>query len=258
MGRVGAKEGPVSFRKKIASLPFHHGAISVGDFGDILCSDQDMENSQNVLSNVVKQLISSSIFPIVIGGGHDLAYGHFRGIKNAIHSTGKSKVGIINFDAHFDLRPVDEKSNSGTPFNQILSESNDVDYLVVRLQKQSNTKELFNIAKTNNVQYIENFDCVFSNIEVVKSIFLQFIERNDYIYLSIDLDGFSSAYAPGVSAPSPLGFSPMFAFELVRLIMESKKVVSCDIAELNPQFDMDNATSNLTARLADFIISCRL
>jgi len=56
------------------------------------------------------------LFPIVLGGSHELAYGHFNGIVNHLKKQTKnsSKVGIINFDAHFDLRPYDNQGSSGT------------------------------------------------------------------------------------------------------------------------------------------------
>jgi formiminoglutamase len=68
------------------------------------------------------------------------------------------------------------------------------------------------------------------------------------------MDGFSSAYAPGVSAPSPLGFAPSFVYEALAFLFQSKKVISCDIAELNPDFDVDDSTAGLAARLVDYIV----
>lgn len=73
------------------------------------------------------------------------------------------------------------------------------------------------------------------------------------MYLTIDLDGFSSAYAPGVSAPSPDGFDPVFIYKVLDFVLKSKKVISCDIAELNPDFDIDENTAFLAARLVDYI-----
>ena len=81
-----------------------------------------------------------------------------------------------------------------------------------------------------------------------------FIGNNDYIYITIDLDGFSSAFTPGVSAPSPIGMNPKFVMSLLEFILSSKKVISCDIAEMNPNFDQDNSTANLAARLIDHIV----
>jgi len=64
----------------------------------------------------------------------------------------------------------------------------------------------------------------------------------------------SSAYAPGVSAPSPLGFTPYFVFKVLVFLFESKKVISFDIAELNPSLDRDKLTANLAAKIIDFVV----
>lgn len=257
-GRIGAKEGPKFLRKTLAKLPLHFDSKTIADFGNIKCIDGDMESCQNALAKTINTLISNKTFPIVIGGGHDVAYAHFMGIRSALKE--KAKIGIINFDAHFDLRPVEDKSNSGTPFNQIISESKKtnqpVDYFVIGIQQQSNTKELFNIAKENHVDYVSNFECTTSkrHIKKFKKQLKSFIEKNDHLYITIDMDGFSSAYSPGVSATSSLGFSPHFFFEILEFILKSNKVISCDIAEINPTLDIDNQTSKLGAKIVDFIV----
>lgn len=145
LGRVGASQGPTALRERLAKLPIHFDKKRVADVGNIICVDEDMESCQLAFADYIKQLISKQIFPIAIGGGHDMSYGHFKGIHNAIGNN--KKIGIINFDAHFDLRPVEKKTNSGTPFNQILNEFENVNYFAIGIQRQANTKELFEIAK---------------------------------------------------------------------------------------------------------------
>ncbi|TXD95344.1 formimidoylglutamase [Gillisia hiemivivida] len=260
LGRVGSAQGPRVLRERLAKLPVHFDNKHVADVGDIICIDKDMESCQLAFSKVIGLLISKRIFPIAIGGGHDMAYGHFMGIRDAIKNRPKRKIGIINFDAHFDLRSIERKSNSGTPFNQIITElekSNEtVDYFIIGIQRQSNTKKLFEIAKEYQVDYAINFECESSNEEMklLQQRLIPFIESNDYLYITIDLDGFSSAYAPGVSAPSSLGFTPYFVFKMLLFLFNSKKVISCDIAELNPIYDRDDLTANLAAKLVDFIV----
>ncbi|GAA4238135.1 formimidoylglutamase [Postechiella marina] len=259
-GRIGTKEAPNTIRKSLSKLPIHFEAKRITDFGNISCLDNDMEACQNGLLKTISLLIKKKVFPIVLGGGHDLAYGHFNGIKNALKHKVKNKIGIINFDAHFDLRQIEDRPNSGTPFNQIfLDTSKDkqvVNYFVIGIQQQSNTKMLFNIAKENRVQFVPNLECTMSkkHLKNIKKNLKTFINQNDYIYISIDMDGFSSAYAPGVSASSSLGFSPFFFFNILEFILKSNKVISCDIAEVNPVFDADNKTSKLAAKIVDFIV----
>lgn len=256
-GRVGAVEGPQAIRKKLAKLPLHFDKTVV-DFGNVNCLDGDLESCQKAFSLAITNLIDKGVFPIGLGGGHDIAHAHYMGLKKALP---KKRIGIINFDAHFDLRPVESQPNSGTPFNQILSEfkksGETVDYFAIGIQKQSNTKELFEIAEKYNVNFVFNDACNTSkeNLQQLQNELKSIIGNNDYLYITIDLDGFSSAYASGVSAPSPFGFSPIFVCKMLEFLLKSGKVVSCDIAELNPKYDKDALTASLAAKLIDFVIS---
>ena len=119
-GRVGAKAGPEAIRQKLGRLAYHH-ELTISDFGDACCEARDMEAAQSQLAEMVAHLLNKEIFPVVLGGGHDVAYGHFKGISQHLAGSDK-RIGIVNFDAHFDLRPIVDQPSSGTPFNQILSE----------------------------------------------------------------------------------------------------------------------------------------
>ncbi len=257
-GRVGAATGPNAIRDKLGKLPLHFENKTVADFGNIICVDEDLESCQDLFSLTIADLIKKNVFPIGLGGGHDIAYAHFKGLKKALPNK---RIGIINFDAHFDLRPIEEQRNSGTPFNQILSEfkikGEDIDYFAIGIQKQSNTKQLFEIAETFNVDFVLSDRCSDSKEEIktLQKKLESFISKNDYLYITIDMDGFSSAYASGVSAPSPFGFSPYFIYAVLEFLFNSKKVMSCDIAELNPKYDRDGQTANLASRLIDFIVT---
>lgn len=258
-GRIGTSMGPKLIREKLAKLPIHYSNKRIADVGDIIAVDQDMESCQREFSDVISDLISRNILPIGVGGGHDIAYANFLGIYETLKDKNSVSVGIINFDAHFDLRePTEKEGNSGTPFYQILTEFDKfpVEYLGVGIQRQSNSRELFDIASSfkNRVGYILSDDCDLSNLDVVIGKLKLFVERYTHIYITIDVDGFSSAYAPGVSAPSPLGFSPLFVAKVLSFLIKTEKVISVDFAELNPSFDIDNITANLVARMVDEVV----
>lgn len=254
-GRVGAVNGPMLIREKLGKLPLHFKQ-SVVDFGNITCVDANLESCQNAFALAIRHLIENEVFPLAIGGGHDIAYAHYKGLKDALP---KQRIGIVNFDAHFDLRPVEDVPNSGTPFNQLLSEfkgkGESIDYFAIGIQKQSNTKQLFDIAKHYNVDYILSDACSDSKeaLQQLQQKLKPIIEQNDFLYITIDMDGFSSAYVSGVSAPSPLGFSPKFVYKVLAFLFESKKVLACDIAELNPKYDSDGQSASLAAKLIDYI-----
>ena len=94
-------------------------------------------------------------------------------------------------------------------------------------------------------QKLDTSDPFFS----IKNKLQEFFSRVDRVYLTIDLDGFSSAYAPGVSAVSPFGFDPEIVIWALEEIIRSGKLISMDIAELNPLYDQDGQTAKLAAGL---------
>ncbi|MCK0133944.1 formimidoylglutamase [Arenibacter sp. S6351L] len=259
-GRIGAALGPDAIRKQLAKLPNHLTEnVLLLDTGTVDCKDGDLKKTQTVLSRTVAQLLKQNAFPILLGGGHDIAYGHYNGIKKYLATEGNNKsIGIINFDAHFDLRSNQTNNNSGTPFYQIaqdckLDQSN-FRYMCFGIREDANSRILYDIAKDLGVQYVEKTNFNLLHFNEIKDKITQFTKEVDYIYTTIDLDGFSSAYAPGVSAASPMGFSPEIVLECLKIIIASKKLISLDLAEMNPTYDIDHQTAKLAASLVHFVI----
>lgn len=255
-GRTGTIEGPSAIRKMLGSIALHLPEdISILDYGDVFTLDQDMESSHEEISKITHELLDTNHFPVLLGGGHDLAYAHGKGALNFVKEKSE-KLGIINLDAHFDLRPlVKDKGHSGSPFYQLAQEfPEDFHYLALGIQRAANPKSLFETAEKLKARYIVMEDFRLHNWEYIEEQIIWFIDSVNKIYLSIDMDGFSSAFAPGVSAPSPMGFNPQIAFKVFELIVKSKKLICLDVVELNPQYDQDNATARLAARAVEYIV----
>lgn len=255
-GRSGAKDGPDSIRKMLGPLANHVNETTlVYDYGNIVVEDDDIDAAQLLMRDTIYTCLQENHLPVILGGGHDAAYPHFLGIQKHIETTGQT-VGIINFDAHFDLRPlIDEKGHSGSPFLQIANQfSNSFNYLVLGIQKASNPKTLFETVSSLNCNFLEIEQFTIAHWDLVKNSITNFIGSVDKVYVTIDLDGFSSAYAPGVSAPSPIGFTPDIVWKALEEIIQSNKLLSVDIVELNPAYDPDNATARLGARCLEYIV----
>ncbi len=253
-GRVGAKNAPDALRKSLAKQANHLPEnFHLFDVGNVICENQNLEHTHQVIENQIFKLLKSNLFPIVLGGGHDLAYPHYRAIKSYLSEN--QCIGIINLDAHFDLRIKTDQANSGTPFYQIATEAaeNKFHYLCLGIQKQANTTELFQTAEKFGVNYLMNDEYTITNWKSVVYEIVSFINSVDYVYLTIDLDGFSSAM--GVSAVSPFGFSWEVVYETIKLINQSKKLISTDIVEYNPLYDMSDFTAKLGAGLIHVFVS---
>lgn len=249
LGRPGASLGPNAIKTQLAKLPFPNPKPLI-DLGNIVCADQNLETAQTQLAQAIHFCHQQGHNTIVLGGGHEVAWGHFQGLTNHY-----PKLGIINFDAHFDLRPFHpgEPGTSGTPFSQIAnfcqSQQRPFQYCCIGIQKLGNTPTLFAKAKELKVNYLTAED-VFQTSLAWQTAFLDdFLIKVDHVYLTICLDVFAESAAPGVSAPQPLGLSPWQALPLLKYIMQSGKVVSFDIAELSPPLDQSEKTARLAAQI---------
>lgn len=256
LGRIGAKNGPGEIRNRLAKVSNHPGQFAqIVDVGDICCDDGDLEAAQRELADAVALLLNANYFPLLMGGGHDIAYGHFLGIRQHFNYQ---KIGIINFDAHFDLRRYEGESTSGTPFYQIASECAasgvEFHYMCLGVQPLSNISELYQTADTLGVSYINRKEFSLSNLSAILEKVRSFTAKVDFLYLTIDLDGFAAPIAPGVSAPSPFGYDVDLVLILLEELIKSGKVISMDVAELNPDFDIDGHTARLAAYLLAYVI----
>ncbi|WP_378188039.1 formimidoylglutamase [Aquimarina sp. W85] len=251
-GRIGATNGSIAVRKVLGTLANHLPTnTQLFDLGNIKCVNQNLEQAQDEMTALLSFTLSKNIFPLVIGGGHDVSFAHYRAIE---HKYPDKKIGIINFDAHFDLRNIENQGNSGTPFYQISNLTKNFQYLCLGINRASNTKELFKTADKLKVQYIEDHEFNLYNLHSIQNVLNTFINSVDHVYLTIDMDGFSAAYSPGVSAPSSLGFSTDIVLATLKIICDSKKIISADIVEFNPIYDQDNRTAKLVAQLVLFIL----
>ena len=260
-GREGTANGPLSIRKELVNLPcWFTKDVKLFDAGNILCEDCTLEEAQEELSKAVEKILSLNLFPIVLGGGHEVAFGHYNGILNYLLKTDeKPSLGIVNFDAHFDLRPYPNGGTSGTMFRQIADickyRELDYSYLCIGIQKRGNTVDLFKTADSLGVKYILAKDVANNSHWNVLDEIDDFISSKDHIYMTICTDVFSSAFAPGVSAPQPLGLDPERVLKFIKYILKSNKAISFDIAEVSPRFDQDNTTANLASTLIFSVVN---
>lgn len=251
-GRTGAVAGPEALRKACSSFPVHFEGHVLADAGNIVCDGRQLEMAQEALSATVAHILKAGYLPVVLGGGHEVAYGHERGISRHF---GKETVGIINFDAHFDLRePGAEGPSSGTGFWQIAEdrkqEGRPFHYLALGIQQNSNTPRLFETAATLGADYLPASLFQQKYHDQLVGAIRSFIQRNDRIYLTTCLDVFAAPYAPGVSATAYNGLVPDALFlDCFRTVLRTGKLAGADFAELNPSLDQDNRTAKLAASL---------
>lgn len=248
-GRVGAKDGPKAIRAALANLAWHQ-QFPVYDAGDVRCDDGDMEGAQARLAEVVSNAIRAGHRPLILGGGHETAWGTFQGIVSA---KPNANLGIINFDAHFDLR-ADEPGNSGTPFYQMAKWCERCGqrfrYLCLGVAEPANTRALFARAGDLGARWLRDADLVPWSIDGVVEAVEDIARGTDELYLSIDLDVLPSAVMPAVSAPAARGVPLELVLSLAAWLTRNAKLAAVDVVEFNPAFDPTGGTARTAARLA--------
>lgn len=257
-GRQGAKEGPQAIRTALANAAWHHKG-PVYDAGDVHCEGEQLEDAQQDLAQQISALLDRKLKPMVMGGGHEIAWASFQGIAQHIYAKQpNAKIGIINLDAHLDLRTPSPQPSSGTPFRQIAEwckeHKKPFNYYCIGVNESANTEALFDFARERGVRWWLDRDCKATDLRALRGDILEYVSTLDYVYFTICLDVFSAAAAPGVSAPSIMGFDPVLGLDIARIVAEEARgadvpVILTDIAECNPQLDQDGRTSKLAARL---------
>ncbi|NCD18049.1 MAG: formimidoylglutamase [Actinobacteria bacterium] len=248
-GRVGAASGPAALRGALASL----AAPGTGlfDGGDVVVGE-DLEGGQVLLGEQVAAVLRDGGLPVVLGGGHEVAFGSYLG-WGATSDPGPAgeRWGILNVDAHFDLREAPIPT-SGTPFLQAAraeaAAGREFRYAVVGISRANNTRALFATAAALDVPFLDD---AASRPGVVAAFVGEWLRGVDRVHLTLDLDALPAAVAPGVSAPAGFGVPLDAVRTAVREVAASGKLGLLEVAELNPRFDVDGRTARTAARLVD-------
>lgn len=259
-GRPGAAKGPDAIRKALAPLPWLR-KNPAWDAGTIVCNDTQLEQTQSNYAGRLEQVLNKKAMPVGLGGGHEIAWGSYQGLMNYLESQTNDaepvKLGIINFDAHFDLRLPENGPSSGTPFWQMSeyakAKGHPYRYMCLGVSHASNTEMLFKRADELGVIYRTDQQMSLLNLDKLSDELQHYMDSVDHIYLTIDMDAFPAEKVPGVSAPAVRGVSLDVVEPLLEAIKASGKLRLIDLAELNPDYDIDNRSAKVAARLVHLL-----
>lgn len=260
LGRTGASQGPKAIREALAKLPAHgNDQWVLYDVGDVTCTDGNLEEAQEALAMLVALLLVQNIRPIVLGGGHEVAWGSYLGLMK--HDP-EQECAILNFDAHYDIRPllVGKLGTSGTSFKQMAmhreKSMKTYDYTCIGVQPLGSTKVLFDEAKKLGVKTLYAEEVHADHGKTSEKVVKEIVVRSSSIFLSLDMDVFAAAFAPGVSAPQPLGLLPSQLLSTFTLLGQTQKVSVFVVAEVSPPHDIQNQTAALAASMIATYLDC--
>ena len=244
-GRPGASGGPRAIREALYKMTpdakspeaFTSLIERTADLGDVPISG-DVEADQARLASVLAPLLASKTV-IVLGGGHETAFGHLLGYIQA-----GREVHVLNWDAHADVREVGASgAHSGSPFRQASEHpSGHVrSYTVAGLHpwRVARAHAAWVLARGGRIAWVEDLDAAGVD-RIVR-------ETAGPTMASFDIDAVAAPEAPGVSAPGVGGMDARLWLRAAETCGRASGVGSFEVVETNPQLDADGRTATLAA-----------
>jgi len=200
-------------------------------------------SNRQELRRAVFGAVSRGKLPIIIGGDHSLTTETIKAASKAIRKN--KKISLLYFDAHPDF-VSSARNYYGSVLTDLTQALNFRKSMLVGT-RSAEPEELRN-ARTANLKIVSPLDVAELG---VKNVAQMIRERTDgsKVYISVDLDCIDPAFAPGVSVPSPGGLSSTDLIYLLHKAVETTNVVGIDIVELSPDYDINDITAMLAARI---------
>jgi agmatinase len=222
----GARFGPSVIREASGNLEsFSLKSLKdaedakVCDLGDIAVVQGSVYQTLDRVEKVVAELNQDGKKTIMLGGEHTITLGAVRGLGR--------DVGIIDFDAHTDLRSeyLDQQLTHATFVRKIVDEGLEILQIGVR----SICREEYEFFSQKNWNYVTSLEIQREGIKKATDRIKEFQSERERIYLTIDMDILDPAYAPDVGNPEPGGLT---SFQLIDLLEVCEKVVGFDVVEV--------------------------
>ena len=251
IGTSGASGGPeavrLTFRFNTTYSPDWDTDIvnlRVRDLGDIDGHLTDVGIAHDNIEYVVEQALTlgTPFLPLIVGGDHSITAPACRGFMKA--NPGK-KIGIINIDAHFDVRVDDWGNHNGTPFRQLIEGGVDGRNVVeLGIHGFMNAAYYRQWTEQQGITTITGRDVYKRGMEACINQALEIAgDGTDLIYLSVDIDCLAYSFAVGTSAASAEGLSAWDLLEAVFIAGQHPKVAAFDIVEIDPSRDVQDLTA---------------
>lgn len=198
------------------------------------------------LARQTQTIVSQGKIPVTLGGEHSLTYGAVSGVSQALGR----KVGIIQIDAHADLRIAyqGEKHSHASVMHLLCEEGHSLAQFGVRAlcQQEVESREKYGMT------FVDGEELVTNNVQ---SVTLPEDFPND-VYISFDVDGLDPSIMPATGTPVPGGLGYYQALNIVRSALKDRNCVGMDIVELAPTRDSqawDFTTAQIVYRLIGMV-----
>ncbi len=232
--KAGSRFAPGALRDVSANMELYSvrskidlEKVPVHDFGDVDVLE-DLEDTLDRVRSVCQELISAGKIPLMAGGEHS--------ITKAAADTFPNDTGILNFDAHLDLRDefLGEKLSHAT-FMRRVAENLGSDH-VMEVGIRALSKPELDFTQKSGITVITPQEIRKAGANPTSERVKKFLSKFAHSYVTVDIDVLDPAFAPGVGNPEPDGLSTDELLTMLEAAMQTK-IIGLDLVEVSPQLD---------------------
>lgn len=239
---AGCSLAPDKVREHLYSLGLG-ASLPIVDLGNIKAGST-VEDTYFAVSQVIAELVKRSVFPILIGGGHDLTYANYLAYEKL-----EQTVNLVTVDPRVDLGTMEEELSSRSFLGKIILHQPNYlfNYCNVALQTHYIDGKVMDLM---DKLYFESFRLgeIRKDIQNAEPLI-----RNADIF-SFDVSAIRMADAPGNKKASPNGLFGEEACQLCRYAGMNDKLSSAGFYEFNPSMDRGGQTAQLVAQMIWYLI----
>src|SRR5690625_3737705 len=249
----GASFAPGTIREALQSYSTYSGEEKlelkdkVLDFGDIMMDPTDIIGNHKRVEEGLTDVFATKAANhwMILGGDHAISYGSIKAFSK------NRTMGIIQFDAHHDLRNTEDGGpTNGTPFRRLLEDKViKGEHLVqIGIRDFTNASAYDDYAKQHGVTVYTMKDVAeMALTHILEKEIKRLAEQTDCLYVSVDMDVLDQAFAPGCPAIGPGGMDTITLLDGILFAAKQEKVKAMDIVEIDPTIDFRNMTSRVAA-----------
>lgn len=216
--------------------------LAMVDLGDV--TDPDFADGEAKVAASVENLLANHKLVMALGGDNSITYSVARGLWKDL-----SKVGVITFDAHHDLR--DGQSNGSPIWRLVQAGLPGKNIVQIGISDFANSAAYSKRAEDNGITVIDRAMMRSQSIEKIVTDALAIAGANGReIYVDVDVDVCDRSVAPACPASVPGGITADEIRNAVRLVAKDSRVRAIDITEIDAALDTpDQRTIRLAALL---------
>lgn len=223
----GAGQGPLAILEASQQLELHDGASIPAERGiythpPLDCEGVPEKELEKIADKVAGAMATGKI-PVLLGGEHTVTVGALKALK----ASGKS-VGILQFDAHADLRDTYEGSRLSHAC--VMHRALDMGFHLYQIGVRSLSPGEVVLRKEKGIPHLDAAELAEKGIP--DTILPE--DFPEQVYITFDVDGLDPSVIPATGTPEPGGLFWYDAMKILEKVATERKIIGFDVVELAP------------------------